>query len=160
VDLAELVREVTERHAEQAADAGCSLVVEVRPGLVGRWDRLRLERVVTNLLSNALKFGRGRPVEVRVHGDGGRARLVVRDHGEGIPPEAQRRIFDRFKREKTGGKHAGFGLGLYIVRQLVEAHGGTIHVESRPGHGAAFLVDLPLIPLGLELEPEGPSAPH
>ncbi len=158
VDLADLVREVTERHAEQAADAGCSLVVQVLPGVVGRWDRLRLERVVANLLSNALKFGRGRPVEVRVHGEGGRARLVVRDHGEGIPPEAQRRIFDRFEREKTGGKHAGFGLGLYIVRQLVEAHGGTIHVESRPGEGAAFIVELPLTPLGLELD--GAPAPH
>ncbi|GHG88828.1 ATP-binding protein [Comamonas sp. JC664] len=145
VDLAELVHEVAERFSEQAADAGCKLELDMEPGLVGRWDRLRLDRVVTNLLSNALKFGKGHPVEIQVEPAGmARARLVVRDHGEGIAPEAQRRIFERFERELSGGKHSGFGLGLYIVRQLVEAHGGTIRVESVPGEGATFTVELPL----------------
>jgi signal transduction histidine kinase len=160
VDLGELVREVVGRHAEQAAEAGCALGVDARPGLLGRWDRLRLERVVTNLVSNALKFGKGRPVELRVEREDGLARLVVRDHGEGIPLEAQEKIFDRFERQPSGGKHAGFGLGLYIVRQLVEAHGGTIRVESQPGEGAAFIVELPLT-VHTEAEAEQPpAAPH
>ncbi|WIG94139.1 ATP-binding protein [Myxococcus sp. SDU36] len=159
VDLPELVHEAMERFAEQATEAGCKLEFSAELGLVGRWDRLRLDRVVTNLLSNALKFGRGRPVEVRVeHAAMARARLVVRDHGVGIAPEAQRRIFERFEREPSGGQHAGFGLGLYIVRQLVEAHGGTIRVESAPSEGAAFIVELPLMLLGAELR-EPPDAP-
>ncbi|MFP2910091.1 ATP-binding protein [Pyxidicoccus sp. 3LFB2] len=160
VDLAELTHEVVERFAEQADEAGCKLMFDAELGLVGRWDRIRLDRVVTNLLSNALKFGRGHPVEVHVERLGLlRARLRVRDHGEGIATESQRRIFDRFEREPSGGKHAGFGLGLYIVRQLVEAHGGVIHVDSTPGEGAVFTVDLPLLHLGAEVEPPGPVPP-
>jgi PAS domain S-box-containing protein len=160
VDLGELVREVAEHHAEHAAEAGSALRVEAPPGVVGRWDRLQLERVVTNLLSNALKFGRGRPVELRVEAAEGRARLVVRDQGEGIAPEAQRRIFERFERAQGGGRQAGFGLGLYIVRQLVESHGGTIRVESTQGEGSTFLVELPLAPAELEREGPPPPAPH
>ncbi|MFP2932224.1 ATP-binding protein [Pyxidicoccus sp. 3LG] len=165
VDLAELAHEVVERFSEQAAEAGCKLVFDAELGLVGRWDRLRLDRVVTNLLSNALKFGKGHPVEVRVARMGmARARLRVSDAGEGIAPESQVRIFDRFERApSSAGQHAGFGLGLYIVRQLVEAHGGTVHVESIPGAGAVFTVELPLMYLGAELgtekEPPGPSSP-
>jgi PAS domain S-box-containing protein len=161
VDLAELVREVVERHSEQAAEAGSRILLEAAPGVEGMWDRLRLERVVTNLLSNALKFGRGKPVEVRLAQSDGLARLTVRDHGVGIPPEAQRRIFERFEREKSAGRHAGFGLGLYIVRQLVEAHGGSIRVESTPGEGATFTVELPRTsPAGVALEPEPPPEPR
>jgi PAS domain S-box-containing protein len=161
VDLAQLVHEVVERHSEQAAEAGCPLRLDAAQQLEGWWDPLRLERVVANLLSNAMKFGRGRPVEVRVEHAGGKARVTVRDHGVGIPPEAQRRIFERFEREKSAGQHAGFGLGLYIVRQLVEAHGGTIRVQSTPGQGAAFIVDLPRAPSGgVELGADHPPGPH
>jgi len=109
----------------------------------GQWDRMRLERVATNLLSNALKFGRGAPVQVSLSAAGGVARLGVRDAGPGIPAEAQERIFRRFERVKGERAQAGFGLGLYIVRELVEAHGGRIHVESSPGEGAHFTVELP-----------------
>nr|WP_225937271.1 ATP-binding protein [Myxococcus sp. RHSTA-1-4] len=160
VDLAELTHEVVERFAEQAEEAGCKLRFDAELGLVGRWDRLRLDRVVTNLLSNALKFGKGHPVGVRVERMGvARARLVVSDQGVGIAPESHRRIFDRFEREPSASQHAGFGLGLYIVRQLVEAHGGTIHVESTPGEGAIFTVDLPLMHLGAEVELPAPPMP-
>ena len=161
VDMAELVREVVDRHSEQAAEAGCPLRVEVEPQLEGWWDPLRVERVVTNLLSNAMKFGRGRPVEVHLTQVAGRVQLTVRDHGVGIPPEAQRRIFERFEREKSAGTHAGFGLGLYIVRQLVEAHGGTIRVQSTPGDGAAFIVELPRTPTaGVELAGDAQADRH
>jgi len=161
VELSEVVREVVERHAEQALEAGCRVSFKADKPIEGSWDRLRLERVVTNLLSNALKFGRGKPIEVRLEQVNGQVQLTVRDHGAGIPPEAQRRIFERFEREKSAARHEGFGLGLYIVRQLVEAHGGSIRVESTPGQGAAFTVELPKVPqVGEEPEPRSPPEPH
>ncbi|MGE6763678.1 PAS domain-containing sensor histidine kinase [Corallococcus interemptor] len=151
MDLGELAREVVERFAEAAAEAGCDLKLEVEDGQVGQWDRVRLDRVVTNLLSNALKFGRGHPVTVSVSAlDGEHSRLRVRDQGVGIPQEAQRRVFERFERERAARTQAGYGLGLYIARQLVEAHGGVIHLESAPGCGAIFTVDLPRMPRQVE----------
>ncbi|MCP3100905.1 ATP-binding protein [Myxococcus sp. K15C18031901] len=144
VDLSALVRESAERHAEQAAAAGCALTVRVQDGVRGHWDKLRLDRVVTNLLSNALKFGHGRPVEVSVQGDAGLARVTVKDAGIGIAPEDQQRLFHRFHRvHGDGPHHPGTGLGLYIVHQLVAAHGGSVRVRSRIGEGAEFTVELP-----------------
>ncbi|MCY1073902.1 sensor histidine kinase [Archangium lansingense] len=142
LDLTALTREVAERFSDQATAAGSSLVVHAQGPVRGRWDRQRLDRVATNLLSNALKFGQGHPIEVHVLADGDRARLAVKDHGVGLPPDAQERLFGRFERLGDTGR-PGSGLGLYIVHQLVEAHGGTIHVSSRPGHGATFTVELP-----------------
>lgn len=142
LDLAALTREVAERFSDQAAVAGSPLVVHAQGPVHGRWDRQRLDRVATNLLSNALKFGQGQPVEVHVLAQDGRVRLAVKDNGVGLPPDAQERLFGRFERLGTTGQ-PGTGLGLYIVHQLVEAHGGTIHVSSRPGHGATFTVELP-----------------
>ncbi|MBN8229567.1 PAS domain S-box protein [Corallococcus macrosporus] len=148
MDLAELAHEVASRHEDQAAAAGCALTVHAPSGARGRWDRQRLDRVLTNLVSNALKFGRGQPVEVHVDvdEDAHRIRMSVRDHGAGIPQEAQQRLFTRFERVTTDSRAPGFGLGLYIVRQLVEAHGGTIRVHSRLGEGAEFTVELPFTP--------------
>ncbi|WP_375770349.1 HAMP domain-containing histidine kinase [Archangium gephyra] len=142
VDLAALTREVAERFLDQATAAGSTLVVHAQGPVRGRWDRQRLDRVATNLLSNALKFGPGQPVEVHVLAEGGRARLAVKDSGVGLPPDAQERLFGRFERLGDTGR-PGAGLGLYIVHQLVQAHGGTIHVSSRPGLGATFTVELP-----------------
>ncbi|WP_342378470.1 ATP-binding protein [Myxococcus stipitatus] len=145
VDLAALVREVTERHVDQALAAGCTLTVRVQEDdTTGTWDRLRLDRVVTNLLNNALKFGHGHPVELRVHGDDTRVRLTVKDSGLGISPTDQQRLFHRFERVHGHNGHPpGSGLGLYIVRQLIEAHGGAIQVHSRIGEGAEFTIELP-----------------
>ncbi|WP_223640723.1 ATP-binding protein [Corallococcus sp. EGB] len=151
MDLGELAREVVERFADAAAEAGCDLRLEVEAGQVGHWDRVRLDRVMTNLVSNALKFGRGHPVTVSVSAlDADHSRLRVRDEGVGIPQEAQRRVFERFERERAAKTKAGYGLGLYIARQLVEAHGGIIRVESVPGCGATFTVDLPRTPRPVE----------
>ncbi|WP_434301455.1 PAS domain-containing sensor histidine kinase [Corallococcus exiguus] len=151
MDLGELAREVVERFADAAVEAGCDLRLEVEDGQVGQWDRIRLDRVVTNLLSNALKFGRGHPVTVSVSAlDADHSRLRVRDEGVGIAPEAQRRVFERFERERAARTKAGYGLGLYIARQLVEAHGGVIRLESAPGQGATFTVDLPRVPRLME----------
>jgi signal transduction histidine kinase len=126
------------------AQAGCSVQFSAASPVVGRWDRLRLEQVVTNLLSNAMKYGAGKPIEVVVEGNGERARLAVRDHGLGISETAQRRIFGAFERAVSERHYGGLGLGLYIARQLVVAHGGSIRVESKPGLGATFTVELSL----------------
>jgi signal transduction histidine kinase len=110
---------------------------------VGQWDRLRLEQVVTNLLSNAIKYGEGKPVEVEVAGDAVAVTLRVRDHGIGIAPEDRRRIFERFERAVSADHYGGFGLGLWICRQVVEVFEGTIDVASAPGQGSTFVVTLP-----------------
>lgn len=160
VDLAELVREAAERHAEQAREAGSPLRLDLEAGVVGRWDRLRLERVLTNLLSNAFKHAHGQPIDIQVRSREGRVRLQVSDHGPGIAQEEQPFIFERFhKRGTRGERKAGFGLGLYIVRQLVEAHGGSVCVHSVPGKGATFIVELPLTPVFQEVDAgQGPPS--
>ncbi len=159
VDLEELAREALARHADQAEEVGSVLTLEAQPGVVGRWDRLRLERVLTNLLSNAFKYGKGQPIELRVERVAAVARLSVRDHGPGIEPAQQDSIFERFKKAPSPGeKKEGFGLGLYIVQQLVEAHGGTVQVQSTPGQGSTFTVELPLEPMRPEVD--GASEPR
>lgn len=143
MDLALLAREVVERLEEGARRAGCALTVDANGSVSGYWDRLRLEQVVSNLLTNALKFGAGEPVEVAVTSVGDEAILFVRDHGIGIHDADQRRIFGRFERAVSRETYPGMGLGLWITREIVEAHGGRIGVESRPGAGALFRVTLP-----------------
>ncbi|GMU05294.1 hypothetical protein ASNO1_15470 [Corallococcus caeni] len=142
-DLSALVQEVVDRSAEAAAQSRCQLRVLVDPSVRGQWDGARLEQVVTNLVSNALKYGADGAVEVMVKASRDRATLVVRDTGIGIPLDAQARIFDRFERAVSTNHYGGLGLGLWIARQVVEAHGGVIRVESEPGRGATFTVELP-----------------
>jgi signal transduction histidine kinase len=145
VDLGEVAREVVGRHRPQweAACAPVTLSVDAPPPC-GHWDRLRLEQVVGNLLSNAIKYGAGHPIEIAVSHNAHGARLVVADHGIGISADDQARLFNRFERAGSIKSFGGLGLGLYITRQIVTAHGGTIHVESQPGTGATFVVELPL----------------
>lgn len=112
----------------------------------GRWDRARLEQVVTNLVTNALKYGEGKPIEVVVKAHGEGARLEVTDHGIGIAAEHHERIFERFERAVTDRRYAGFGLGLWITSRIVEEFGGALSVHSVPGEGATFIVDLPKTP--------------
>jgi signal transduction histidine kinase len=142
VDLRGLADTVVARLAPDAAAAGCVVMVEGPSGIVGQWDRSRLEQVATNLLANAVKFGAGRPIVVTVSAGCGKACLSVRDQGEGIAPEDQDRIFERFERAVPVRHFGGFGLGLWIARRIVEAMGGKIRVESRLGEGACFVVEL------------------
>jgi PAS domain S-box-containing protein len=148
VDLAEIAREVVLRNSEAAALAGTALRLDAARPVRGAWDPARMEQTLEALVANALKYGRGRPVEVHVSTDGTTARASVRDLGIGIAPEDQARIFDRFERAASARHYGGLGLGLWIVRQLVEAHGGRIRVESRPGAGSTFTVELPQVPVG------------
>jgi signal transduction histidine kinase len=144
MDLSEVVRDVSRRLVESAKVAGSTVTVTAERATIGLWDRLRMEQIVTNLLSNALKYGAGKPVEVTLESDGTRARLTVRDGGIGIAGDDVRRIFGRFERAAPARNFSGMGLGLYITRQAVEAHGGRISVSSQPGSGAVFTVELPL----------------
>jgi PAS domain S-box-containing protein len=145
-DLALLARDVVARFQEDALNVQSVVTIDAREPVTGRWDALRVEQVLTNLLANALKFGAGKPVEVGVAQHAGRARLLVRDHGIGIRAEDIERVFERYERAVSSRVYGGLGLGLYIVRQIVEAHGGTIRVESQPGAGSTFLVELPMEP--------------
>ncbi len=141
IDLAQLAREVVDRYEAEPPE---SLQLTTDGPVVGCWDRLRLEQVLVNLVSNALKYGNGNPVELRVHIEGPRAVLHVRDQGIGISPEAQKSIFGRFERAVSSDYFGGLGLGLYITEQIVALHGGSIDVESTPGKGTTFTVELPL----------------
>jgi signal transduction histidine kinase len=142
--LAEAVREVAERFREPAALARCALTIVIVGAARGVWDRLRVEQVVTNLLSNAIKYGAGTPVLVRVAVERGDALLTVEDRGPGIPDDALSRIFGQFERATSVRHYGGMGLGLYVSREIVSAHGGSIAAQNLPGGGARFLVRLPL----------------
>jgi PAS domain S-box-containing protein len=144
VDLSHVVREVVSQFEPRAVKAGCLLELRAEAHVVGRWDRLRVEQVVVNLLSNAIKYGAGKPVYIRVESKDGWARLQVRDEGIGIAPEHLGRIFGKFERAVSERHYGGLGLGLYITRQVVEWLGGSVKVESHPGQGATFRVELPL----------------
>ncbi|WP_437816366.1 ATP-binding protein [Sorangium sp. So ce1078] len=143
-DLAEIARDIAARSAEQLRGARCPLELRADEPAVGRWDRVRLEQVVSNLVSNAAKYGAGQPIEVVVGRSQGTAWIEVRDHGIGIPQEAQARIFERFERAASTKHFSGFGLGLWITRQIVMQLGGQISVQSEPGRGTVFRVELPV----------------
>ncbi|MBI4508866.1 MAG: PAS domain-containing sensor histidine kinase [Deltaproteobacteria bacterium] len=144
VDLSRLVSEVASRSREVLVRAGCELTLSINPPVVGAFDPIRIDQVVDNLLCNAAKYAPGKPVKVTVAARTGKARIAVEDQGIGVAPEDQKRIFDRFERAVSERHYGGFGLGLWVARQIVEAHGGSIWVESQPGLGATFVVELPL----------------
>jgi signal transduction histidine kinase len=143
-DLGAMVKESCAKCEEVLERAGCTLTVSVEAGIWTEIDRTRVEQIVENLLSNAAKYAKGTPVEVRVSRDRGGVVMQVADHGIGIAPEDQERIFERFQRAASSRHYGGLGLGLWIVRQFVEQMGGTVKVESRLAEGSTFEVWLPL----------------
>jgi signal transduction histidine kinase len=146
IDVAALVREVVQRFTPDAAAAACPLTLRLDQPVKGVLDATRLDQIVTNLIGNALKYGAGEPVEISVEGDETVIRLTVRDHGIGISPADQQRIFRRFERAADERQYSGAGLGLWITSELVKALGGRITLHSSPGAGAAFTVVLPRRP--------------
>jgi c-di-GMP phosphodiesterase len=144
VDLGEVVRTVLERAREAIRRSGSAVTVAAAAPVVGTWDRAHLETVVGNLLSNAVKFGNGKPIEISIRATASRAILAVRDQGIGVSAEDQQRIFGRFERAVSQRHFGGFGLGLWVAREAVEAHGGTIRVQTGAGAGSEFTVELPL----------------
>jgi signal transduction histidine kinase len=143
VDLATLVLEVVAHAALELQRARCELSLDVDAPVIGHWDRARLEQLLVNLLSNACKYAAGKPVTVRLHRRDDRACLSVVDNGPGVDPAHRQHLFSRFDRGPSPAEAPGLGLGLYLCRLTAEAHGGRIWVDSRPGHGAAFTVELP-----------------
>jgi signal transduction histidine kinase/Na+/proline symporter len=142
-DLCDVVRAVVERHRDELSHAGCEITLRLPEHAVGEWDRARLEQVFTNLVTNAMKYAPGRPITVAVEASAAAARLLVHDEGPGIAPADQERIFRPFERATSFMQVSGFGLGLYIVREIAAAHGGTVRVESTAGAGSTFVVELP-----------------
>lgn len=148
IRLSSIVQDAVERQKEAALKAGSSLNVRADASIVGEWDRMRLEQIVTNLLSNAIKYGAGKPIEIVVEEDKARkcAVLKVKDRGIGISSDLRSKVFEPYERAitKEGKNISGLGLGLYITRQIVEAHGGEIDFQSELGVGSTFTVIFPL----------------
>ena len=155
-DLGELVEEVVDRMSEGAQRAGCALSVRAPRGVRGQWDRLRIDQVVTNLVTNAVKYGAGHPIEIDVGGDREAAVVTVRDHGIGLAADDIARIFDRFERAAPARHYGGLGLGLFIAREILRAHGGEIVAARAPGEGAVFTVRLPRQPPAIATPPAVP----
>jgi signal transduction histidine kinase len=143
-DLAELARRVVEAMQEQAAPSGVQITLEAAETLSVEGDEFRIEQVITNLLTNALRYGEGKPVAVTANAGDGRAFVSVRDQGMGIAPADQERIFQQFERTEGSAQVPGLGLGLFIARQIVEAHHGRLEVQSAIGEGSEFILYLPL----------------
>lgn len=142
-DLTKLVQETVERIAPQLEAAGCKTHVTLDAPVNGHWDRYRIEQILNNLISNAIRYSPGKPIHITVSNIDSNAVIVVRDEGQGIPLENQERIFQRFERAVSSSDISGLGLGLYICRTITEAHQGTIRVSSTVGEGTSFIVVLP-----------------
>ena len=144
VDLSAIIRKSVHRHQAGAECSGCRVELSIEGEVFGLLDQLAVQQVADNLLSNAVKYGAGEPIEVSLVRNGAEARCTVRDHGIGISEDDQDRIFGAFERAVTRREQGGFGIGLWVVRQLVDTMHGQILVTSRPGQGSTFTVILPL----------------
>lgn len=146
VSLPELAARVVNQYQSELNEAGCQPVLRSEGDIRGEWDPSRVEQILVNFLTNAMKFGAGKPIEISTRLAEGKGELSVKDNGIGLAKEHHERIFERFERVEPVSKYRGLGLGLYISRQIAEAHGGKIRVESIPGQGAAFILSLPALP--------------
>jgi signal transduction histidine kinase len=142
-DLVSLVRRAASDLSSTLRRAGCSLDLRADGAVVGAWDAPRLETVIDNLLENAAKFGKGKPIDVEVGTHDDMAVLSVRDHGAGLPPELEGDLFARYQRGARPPEHGGLGLGLYVVRGIVDAHGGSARAIRNPDGGTTITVELP-----------------
>lgn len=146
VNFEDLARSVIEHLAPQLERAGIQASIRAESPAVGEWDHLRLEQLLINLLGNAIKYAPNAPLEIHVRSDAKLAHITVQDFGPGIPANKLHSIFDRYERATNDQGVSGLGLGLYISHKIVTTHGGKIWVESEPGMGAAFKIELPLKP--------------
>jgi len=143
-NISNLVKKVVERSDALLTKAQCKLYLDIQTQLIGRWDQERIEQVIVNLLNNAMKYGAKRPIEITVSGTKDKAFIQIKDHGIGMSKQDQKKIFHRFERVAPLKHFGGFGLGLFISQEIVQAHRGAIHIESELGKGATFTVELPL----------------
>jgi signal transduction histidine kinase len=143
VDLVEVTNDVLTRLRDEATRQSVPLRLQAPSALMGQWDRSRLDQILTNLVTNAIKYGQGKPVDILLGSAGDCAEVRVVDHGIGVDPEQRERIFGKFERAASQRNYGGLGLGLWITRELVELMNGQVRVEGTPGHGATFIVTLP-----------------
>ncbi|HTO97712.1 MAG TPA: hybrid sensor histidine kinase/response regulator [Myxococcales bacterium] len=143
LDLSALVRQGLQRSIDEAGARGSAVELDAPEPVPGLFDPVRVDQVLSNLLSNAMAHGAGKPVRVSVRKSGAQAVISVTDHGPGIAAEDLEQVFQRFERGPSR-ERGGYGLGLWIVRELVQLHGGEVSVRSAPGQGATFEVRLPL----------------
>ena len=153
IDLDDVVSDVVNRQKENLVRSSCELTVKLQGGVTGVWDALRIEQIIVNLVSNACKYGEGKPIEIRTWEDGPNAYFSVQDNGIGIPAEDQKRIFQQFQRAVEDKHYSGLGLGLWITSEIVKAKGGDITVASAPGRGSTFTVKLPRYRYGPPVKP-------
>jgi signal transduction histidine kinase/BarA-like signal transduction histidine kinase len=149
-DIGFLINEIAQNNMELFSKANIELKISSCEVIMGSWDKFRIEQVITNLLTNALRYGEGKPVKISITSEMGKAIIVIEDQGIGIAPEDVERIFQRFERV-LGKEINGLGLGLYIVSQIIEAHGGTISVVSQQGVGSVFRIELPILERPIEI---------
>jgi signal transduction histidine kinase len=143
LNLSKLVQEIAGSFAERCERAGSALTLRIEPGIVGYWDADRLAQVVNNLLDNAIKFGAGKPIDVSLQARDESAALTVTDRGIGVDPERLGSLFEPFVRAVSARSYGGFGLGLFMSKAIVDAHGGEIDIKSQPGEGSTLTVRLP-----------------
>lgn len=144
MDLSGLVDDILNRFSVQFEKAHMKVILKNRKPVWGHWDKIRLEQVISNLISNAVKYGKSKPLTVEVTHEHGKAIVKIRDQGIGIKEKDMVHIFERFKRAVSSKDFKGLGVGLYISRQIIEAHGGTLTVKSVERRGSTFTVELPL----------------
>jgi len=144
LELDSLIQESLNQLAAEISTSKSKLTLDLKAEKPGHWDRSRIEQVLINLLSNALKYGCGNPIKITTQTNDNSAVVIVEDHGLGISADDQTRLFQRFERAASSRHFGGLGLGLYITRQIVEAHGGTIRVSSQLDVGTTITVELPL----------------
>lgn len=142
-DLGEMAMGILNEFMVAAENAGVTVTVDTEKNLIGTWDRFRLEQVLLNLLTNALRYGNKKPISVKVSGSDHTVMLAVRDQGIGIKPEDQQRVFERFERAISENEVSGMGLGLFISNNIIKAHGGEIRLKSSLGEGSEFIIILP-----------------
>jgi signal transduction histidine kinase len=142
-DLSNVIKDAAERFLEDALNGGTELRLTVADGIHTRADKFRLDEAIGNVISNAIKYGGGKPVDIQLKTKGDKALLVVQDRGIGIPVEDLERIFGRFERTAVSRNYGGLGLGLFIAHQIIEQHAGSIKAESRSGGGARIVIELP-----------------
>lgn len=144
-NLAEVLRDVSERLQPLVKEAQTSLNLHSNTEVMGYWDQFKLEQVCTNLITNALKYGDNHPINIHLNVKDDLARLEVQDQGNGIAASDHEKVFKRYERVVSpNSKKSGLGLGLHIVKEIVQAHQGKVWVESDIGQGARFIVELPI----------------
>lgn len=141
-DLSKLVTEMIDRFSPQFEAVGCKVEINIEDNIIGNLDSFKIEQVINNLFSNAIRYAPKSAITVELKKEHGVALLSVKDEGSGIHPDSLSKIFERFERASTNA--SGLGLGLYITKQIIELHRGTIHVESELGKGTCFFIQLPL----------------